>query len=103
MIEMDFTKLRVYSYKDLEKMFDIELEVLDALGTAAKTVLERDGVINETNYSEEANKLLFDAIFNKYGEDDDVLAAFMDILKSKSDKIDEMIEKYDSFSILKNV
>lgn len=100
MIEMDFTKLRVYSYKDLEKMFDIELEVLDAVGTAAKTVLERDGVINETNYSEEANKL-FNAIFNKYGEDDEVLAAFVDILASRSDKIDEMIEKYDDLSILK--
>lgn len=100
MIKMDFTKLRVYSYKDLEKMFDIELEVLDALGAAAKTVFERDGVVNETNYPEEVYKLL-DAIIKKYDDDDYVMTAFGDIVASRLDKIHEIGGKYDTIETLK--
>ena len=97
------TRLRIYTYQDLEKMFDIELDILEVLGEAARVVLEREGRMNDESYTQEAEKR-FDAIIDKYSEDvddDEVMTAFGDILASRSERLKQMAEKYGNLDIVK--
>lgn len=99
------TKLRIYTYQDLEKMFDIELDILEAMGEAARVILEREGRMNDESYTPEAEKR-FDAIIDKYSkdvDDDKVMTAFGDILASRAERLNQMAKKIRQSGHCKNV